>query len=353
MLAPNVTTVKDELATAYSTITRVDAFAFAAIGTTIGKLSPDPDWLGPIRNELGLLAGAGGTWQQKKDQIWTPLLQQFIDYSTLVAGFASVAKEMGNDKEAWLQALHALSESLVRAKNASQAAEREFVLQVNNLNNVETVFSSSLNKAWSALADEEEQMVALAEQIGSLQTQLAQLETDLTSGLISSGKGYIQSTVTMTYSLLTAASFSIPYLSIAGLLFTVGKEAYDLIVTDDQINETITKLGDLRLDMSEEAQAAAMTKAIIQLINAFDKNLAAVGRQLPSLSTMWANENEKVQEAIHAIQAGAQPSQMIDLVSLPSAAATWHTLASFVTQLLQAPQAGRPVSLSTSQSVNR
>lgn len=351
MLAPNVNTVKDELALAYSTVTKVDAFAYAAIGTAIGKLSPDPDWLGPIRNELALLAGAGGTWQLKKPQIWTPLLTQFPDYYTLLSGFADVAKEM--DKQAWLEALGALSDSLTRAANASRAAEREFVLQVNNLNNVETVFSSSLNKAWAALSDEEEQMVALAEQVGALQERLASLETNLTAGAISSGKSYIQSSVTMAYSLLTAASFSVPYLSIAGLLFTVGKEAYDLIVTDNQINETIVKIGDLRLEMSEEAQAAAMTKAIIQLINAFDKSLALVGRQLPALSTMWANENEKVQEAIHALQAGAVPSQMIDLVSLPSAVATWQTLSEFVTKLLATPAMGRPVALATSQPGQR
>ena len=39
--------------------------------------------------------------------------------------------------------------------------------------------------------------------------------------------------------------------------------------------------------MSENAQAAAMSKAVIQLIDNFDKSLLAVNRQLPPMAAMW------------------------------------------------------------------
>ncbi|HEY8208235.1 MAG TPA: hypothetical protein VIG99_12185 [Myxococcaceae bacterium] len=100
MLSPAVNGVVDQLALAYSTITRVDAFAYAALNSTIGKLSPDPDWLGAIRNELALLSGAGAQWQQKKPQIWTPLLNQFHDHATLVSAVANVAKDLGGVRKA-------------------------------------------------------------------------------------------------------------------------------------------------------------------------------------------------------------------------------------------------------------
>lgn len=350
MLSPNVNNVIDSLAQSYSTIARVDGFAFASMNTMIGKLSPDPDWLGPMRQELSLLSAAGARWQQQKPQIWTPLLTAFPNYATLFAGFADASAELGNDRDAWLSVLQTLSEALVRHKLAAKAAEQQFTLQVQNLSNVEAVFSSSLNKAWAALADEEQQMIDLASQVTALQDRLGQLEADLSGDAISSGKSFIQSSVTISYTLVSTAGASIPYLSIAGLLFTTGKLAYDLIVTDKAIGQTIDQIVALRIAMSQEAQAAAMSKAVIHLINSFDKQLLAVGHQLPALSTMWGAENDKVQEAIHALQAGAVPRQMFELISMPSAAASWQTLADFVPKLMLMPEAGTPVLITTSEA---
>jgi hypothetical protein len=347
MLAPNVNPVMDNLARSYSTITRVDAFAYAAMNSAIGKLSPDPDWLGPIRQELTLLNAAGAQWQAQKPTVWAPILTQFVDYSSLFAGFAEVSKELGNDRDAWIKLLTELSQSLALSANVSSAAERAFTLQANNLNNVETVFNASIKKAWAALASEEEQMLAMAEQIGALQERVATLEADLSAGAISAGQGLIQSTVTISYAVLVAASVSVPYLTLAGMLFTLGKGAYDLIVTDQKIHDAIDKITELRVAMSEEAQAAAMSKAIVQLITAFDLSLATAGRQLPALSEMWTAEKQKVQGAIHALEAGAVPKDMIELIAMPSAAATWNALAGFVTKLLATPAMGRPVTLST------
>jgi hypothetical protein len=349
MLCPNVITVCDELAQSYSTITKVDAFAYACMNTLIGKLSPDPDWLGPVRNQLALLSSSGAEWQQKKPTIWAPLLTQYTSYYTLFSGFAEVARQIGNDKDAWLQALGQLSTSLATAQNASKAAEGQFVLQINNLNNVRQVFDTSLNKAWAALANEEQAMIDLAAQVTALQDKVNALEENLNSAEISTGKSYIQSAVTISYTLVSTAGVEVPYLSIAGLVFTVGKLAYDLIVTDKEIAETIDKIVELRNKASQEAQAAAMSKAIIQLIDNFDKNLLDVQHQLPALSTMWAGEREKVDEAINALRAGAIPTQMLELVSMPSAAATWKTLANFATQLTQMVEQGKPVTITTSK----
>lgn len=349
MLCPNVMTVCDELAQSYSTITKVDAFAYASMNTSIGKLSPDPDWLGPVRNELALLSNSGAEWQQKKPTIWAPLLTQFINYYALFSGFADVASQMGDDKDAWLEALGQLRASLATAENASKAAEGQFVLQINNLNNVRQVFDTSLNKAWAALADEEQEMVALAAQVTALQDRLDSLQESINSAEISSGKSYIQSSVSISYTLVSTAGAEVPYLAIVGLVYTVGKLAYDLIVTDKEIAETIGKIVELRNKASQEAQAAAMSKGIIQLIDNFDKNLLAVQRQLPALGTMWENEKVKVDGAIAAINAGAKPTHFLELLSMPAATATWKKLADFATQLTRVAEQGKPVTLTTSK----
>lgn len=348
MLSPDVNQVKDQLARAYSTITRVDAFAYAAINSTIGRLSPDPDWIGAIRNELVILHAAGVQWQQKKSALWAPILGQLPSYSSLFAGVADVSGQLGGDRESWIQLLGSLGESLQRSELATKAAENDFLLQVNNLNNVQQVFSTSIDKAWATLAAEEEKMIAMAEQIGTLNEQLSALEADLSANAISSGKSYVQSALTMSYEVLTAtAAVSVPYLSVAGLVFTAGKQLFDLFTTADQIHATIAKIRDLSLQMTQEAQAAAMSKALIHLITGFDNSLAAVGRQLPSISAMWSAERQKVQVAIHALQAGADPESYLDLLVLRPAAATWKTLSDFAARLLMTPPMGRPVTLTT------
>lgn len=352
MLSPNLNTTTDQLAQAYSTVRQVDAFAFASMNTLVGKLNPDPDWLPTVRQRIELLSEAGELWQQKKPQIWAPILTQFTSYSTLFSGFAQVSSTLGNDKEAWMDVLTAMSAALATGKNIAHAAQGQFTLQINNLNNIRQVLDSSIATAWSSLASEEQAMIDLAVQITSLQDQLNDLEGSLSSAEISAGKGFIQSSVTISYTLVSAAGVEVPYLAIAGLLYTVGKMAYDVIVTDKEIDQTIGKIVQLRINMSQDAQAAAMSKAIIQLIDNFDKSLLAVNSQLPPLAAMWEGEQARIQQVINSIIAGAQPRQIIELVSMPSAAATWNQLSDFCVRLSQMSTNGKPVTITTSNPPN-
>jgi hypothetical protein len=105
MLSPNVNNATDQLAQGYSTIRHVDAFAFASMNTMVGKLHPDPYWLPTVRQRIELLSEAGEQWQLKKLDIWTPVLNQFINYATLFSGFAQVASRVGDNKDAWLEIL--------------------------------------------------------------------------------------------------------------------------------------------------------------------------------------------------------------------------------------------------------
>lgn len=191
-------------------------------------------------------------------------------------------------------------------------------------------------------------MVALASEVTALQDKVDSLQESINSAEISSGKSYVQSSVSISYTLVSTAGAEVPYLAIVGLVFTVGKLAYDLIVTDKEIAETIGKIVELRSKASQEAQAAAMSKGVIQLIDNFDKSLLVVQHQLPALATMWENEKHKVDGAIAALHSGAKPSQYLELLSMKAAAATWKQLADFAKKLTQMAEQGKPVTLTTS-----
>ncbi|HEX8071129.1 MAG TPA: hypothetical protein VF546_14330 [Pyrinomonadaceae bacterium] len=350
MLSPNVMHVSDQLAAAQATINKVDAFAYASINTSIGKLSPDPDWLEQVRNQLKLLSLAGQQWQLEKPNLWAPILTQFSSYASLFSSFADNRKELGDDKDIWLQALDQLKGNLNTGANASRAAEDAFKLRINDLENVRKVMSSSIDKAWAKLGAEEEQMVALATLVTSLQDRVNRLQEDLGSTGISGGQNYISSSLSITYTLVSKAGVEVPYLSIVSLIYSTGKLAYDVIVADAQIKETIDKVVEARNQLSHAAQAVAMTKAVIQLIDNFDKSLLAVQKQLPALSEMWRTEKGKVADAMSALNAGAKPSQTMALTSMKAAAATWNRLGDFVGKLSRAAQQGEHIPITVSQA---
>ena len=215
-------------------------------------------------------------------------------------------------------------------------------------------FSNSLDTAWKALADEEQKIIELATQITALQCKISELEENLSVAEISNGENLIQSSISISYELLSAAEVSIPYLTVATLIFTTSKGAYDAIVAEREISAAIDRIVKLRNDLSEEAQATAMTKALIQLINDFDKSLGKLNCQLPLISSMWRNEKESVDMTIDAINAGAIPREMFPLVSMSSIGVPcWNQLAEFSLKLLgQKIKQGQSVTLTTNKSLS-
>jgi hypothetical protein len=346
MLSPDVFFVAEQLAAAYSSILNVDRFAYSAMNTRIGVLSPDPGWLERIRGEMKLIAGSGAAWQTQKPKVLAPIVAAFDDYASAIAGVATQSSEF-TKSEHWRQALGRLCETLAACAATVEESQALFKTLVVDLQSGEKVLSDSLNLAWSELAAEEARMVDLATKIGALQTHIDNLEASLSAGEISSGQSIVQSEVSISYTLVSAGGASIPYLAIVGLLITIGKGAYDIFVTDKEINESIAKIGQARLDASLEAQAAAMTKAVIQMINGFDKTLAAIQNRLPPIAEMFRTERSKVQAAIDALQAGADPDNVLDLVTISAAATGWQELDRFARKLLRAPERGRSVALST------
>jgi hypothetical protein len=351
MLAPNVVQVGGDFADAFSDVMSVDRFAFTGMNILVGKLNPDPSWLGPVRTRIGMLSDACAAWQKDKPEIWAGVLQPFLDYYTLFKGFADVSPDFGNNKDLWLQTLTALQAGLDAAAATTAKAEASFTIHINNIKNVESLLNQSLDQGWAELSSEEDEMVALATEMTHLQDQLDQLQSSLTNSEISNGKSYIQSALSISYTIATTMGAEIPYLAILGEVFTIGKMAYDLIVTSQEITDTINKIVDLRVEVSQEAQAAAATKVVIRLIDNLNLSLASAQGRLPRFVEMWQTESGKVAATIQAVQAGVVPENLADLKLNPPLA-TWKQLADFVPKLTVGPTQGTPVKITTTGSKN-
>ncbi len=351
MLSPNVVEVSETLAGAFSQYTSVQSFGNGVIRTVISPLSPDPVWLSPLRARLANLRDTCQVWQNDGPEILVDFLQPFVNYAPLVEAVAKTAEKDAVTKADLIDLLQAMETSIDGYRAKAKSAEASFASHLKDISLAEQSLDQSLQVGWQELAKEEQQMVKIAQAITALQDRVDQLQDNLTSAEISAGKSYFQTAATISYTLVTTLGEEIPYLSIVSEVFTIGKMAYDLIVTDKQIDEAIDEIVKLRVEATEAAQAAAMAKAVIQMINNFDKRMAAMSDHLPALDQMWEAEAGKVKAVINALESGSDPATLLDLVTLTAAAASWRQLSDFSQHCMNFPiQPGKPVTISTDQT---
>jgi hypothetical protein len=350
MLSPNVVDTSDDIAAAYSQYLALNSFSVSTGQIIVSPLSPDPDWLPTLRRRIAALAKISAQWQLDYPDLVSTYLLPFTNYSSTFGAFAQQVKKFGNNVELWVQALTTLHKAALDAQNKAKTAATAFTDHLRMIKTVEGQLNESLDTAWTELDHEEAKIVALATQIVRLQDRVAQLQDNLTSGTISAGKTYFQTAATISYTVFTAVSVEIPYLSILTEIYTIGKEAYDLIVTDKEISAALQQIADLTVEASEAAQAAAMSKGVIQLIDRLNVQVTGLNDRLPALNRMWETSADQISAAIDAVRSGAIPSQVFDLVSMPSAAAGWKTLGALSRQAIAtAPKAGKPVFLTNSR----
>ena len=333
MLSPNLVEISEDIVAANSQFRAVTIFGNAAGRIVVSPLSPDPDWLPPLRHRISELAKICTQWRIDYPDNVVNYFLPFTRYATTFGAFSKQVKQFGNDIALWNDALNALHSSILAGQSQARDAAKAFRDHLRMIKIVEGQLNTSLSTAWAELSEEESKMVAIATQITRLQDRVDQLQENLTSHEISSGKSYFQTAVKISYTIMTAATVEIPYLAVVTEIYTIGKMAYDLIVTDKEIGEALQQIADLTVEASEAVQAAAMSKAVIQLINNMNFQVTGLNDHLPALDRMWETEAEKISAARDAIRSGAIPSDVFDLVSMPVASSTWDALATLSRQV--------------------
>jgi hypothetical protein len=225
---------------------------------------------------------------------------------------------------------------------------------VTKLENARAAFSmilpaidKSIQKGWTALGDEEQDMLKLTEEIGNLLAIAQSYSAKLTSDIISGGKSYVQSIVSLLYAAAAAGTAAtIPFLGIASVVFTTGKTFYDLIEDNQQLIDTMERISKLQQQLSADAVRLALTKATLRVLYQLEDMYLSSQDALPALVDLWEREQTKVQDAINALQAGADPSLYVDLQTLRPTLTNWIEITHFVSQLQKIDvQIGSPVVL--------
>lgn len=348
MLAPSINVANTLLAQAFNETLRLDSYSTATGNTTIGVLQKDPEWLASVRSRVGMLGQAGAKWIADKPEIWAPVLVQFTDYATSFASVADLQKKgLISGKDQWIKILNdVLLGQLSKAVAVTGTSGTALNDHYNDFKNIQPLLENSINQGWAALKDEEQQMIKIAEQLTRLEDLVVSLQDSITAADISTGQSVVTTTVKTLYSVATAAGESFSFLGMAAAAFTVGKYFYDVITKTDEVNKTLTRIAQLQLAASQEAQAAAGTKLVLRLLYNLELTFGRIVDVMPQLETMWTTEHDKVKATIQALQAGADPTTLFDLLTIPTANANWQTIDGFALKIpTLKTTAGPPVTL--------
>ncbi|AEY67470.1 hypothetical protein [Clostridium sp. BNL1100] len=346
MLSPNVNDTLDMLVEVYNDILEISSYGISCNSLVIGHVSEDPEWLIAARDRTLKLRAVMNKFIQKKPDILSNILEPFINYQTLFKAFVDGSKDI-NTKEQWLEFLALLCDSLSAAIQKTDAANSQFTEAYDDINNYQFLLEESINEGWEELASEEQKIVKFAEALGKLEESVQNLGVNLTASDIRSGQSYIQSMATMAYGIIVGNMTAVPYLSFVSVIFTLGKSFYDVINTSDEIQNQLGEIVNLQNSISETAQAAAITKSVIQVLDNMVKSFLKISKSLPKLSLMWNGELTKVKNAIDAVHSGSDPKLLFDLQTIGISEASWETIVGFVDRIRKPVQTGDAVTINS------
>jgi len=348
MLSPTVNQAKTQLTAAASEILKIDGYAGSVRGLQIGQLPDDPDWLISVRSRVGLLSAAAGQWFKAKPDIWGPVLSQFATYEATIAAIAQMqAEKQVTTGQQWADLLsQTLAPQLAAAAAATDAATTALQEQLNAFADIQPLLEDSIQDGWTALAAEEQQMVKISAELARLEDLVGSLGDALTSSAISDGKGVISTAVSIVYDVAVAGSEAVPFLAFVTSAITIGRFFADIAEGSAEVQSTLKQIAQLQLDASLEAQAAAGTKSVLQLLYGLQASFNTIADVLPQITQMWRSQLDLVQQAASALNDGADPSGLFDLLTLQTSAANWRTIASFANAVVTLKTGvGEPVEL--------
>lgn len=339
MLSPNVDTTIDMLTEVYNDIQGVSNYANTCNSFVVGHVSSDPEWLASVRSRVDALRDEMNAFMQQKPDIMASIIVSFVNYQTLFAAFAAQYKQLQSNDD-WKSMLESLKATATSSMSATNSSNTTFSNAYKDVSNRIFLLDDSISQGWQELSSEEAEMTRIAEAIGELTNSIASLGADVISADIRAEKTYIQSTVKMAYSVVMETASSVPYLTIATGLLSIGEGVYNTLKNASDVQNQLDKLTDLQNQATQAAQAAAITRAVLQQLNTLEKSFLSIESSLPALALVWQDEIDKLSSAIDAINAGSDPSLLFDLQTAEIAAASWQTITDFANQLHQTPQVG-------------
>ena len=342
MLAPDTTTTQNTLTSLVNQAMAMTAYSRTSQDTQVGKVPTEPEWLDAVRSDITKLRAAGDAWIMGSPEILGAIPAYFVNTGTtfrsVTDAILKILKEATPSTSEIVSLLGALKSSLDNNATSAQTNYTAWQGYISKFQDVQPLLEQSISDGWSALSEEESKIVEIAKALTSMQDEVASLSENMTSAMISGGKKSTTTAISTTYKLVAEGGGSFSFLSMATTGFTVGKMFYDLISDSAQIADDLSKVAQLQTEATEEAQAAAATKMVLQLLYQLEIRFAEIQDSMPALVQTFKDESAKIQVAIDGLNAGADPTAYLEIVGIEDAAQVWEELQSFAQKMSFFPE---------------
>ena len=68
---------------------------------------------------------------------------------------------------------------------------------------------------------------------------------------------------------------------------------------------------------------------MLRLLYNLELTFSQIVDVMPQIVTMWSTERDKIQQTVQALQAGADPTTLFDLFTIPIANSNWQAISKF------------------------
>ncbi len=343
MLSPDPEDTLEELAEVATRWARLNAFTGALLGASIQELDPEPPWLVSAREALSKNRGAGERWFEASPEVVSALVSPYIAFAATFKAFSELAPVGSNTQEnrdTLLELLGGLRGEIQTALESIDAGNRKLDGVVALFGEDHGAMVAAVGVATAAHEQEHEAIAEASAKIAALEEKISGLSEAIGAADLAAGKTFLETEVDLIFEIV-AGEIAIPFIGIGLALLSIGTDLVEVILKSGEIDEALNELHDVLIEQAEDIQAVSAIHTVLQVLNRLNEQYVLAAERGPHIKVLWTTFDQRLGDMQEALQAGADPTLMIDLQSLPKAAKVWEYLARAAKHLLQLKPASK------------
>ena len=274
----------------------------------------NPDWLTEAQDALKANVAAGVGWLDAAPAIKAAMVAPLIDYAAGFAAFAKLAvlSDSRDGVRELKRQLAEMSAKIDEALAALRAGTAPLQQVVAAFAEPHAQMIAATEAATIANASEQEEIVATAVKIATLEQTIADLGVEISSGIIDDEETIVENQIDILYGVAIGAS-EIPFVGIGLVVISLTVSIVEDVLSSVEVNNALTELRQALADQFVEAQAASALHAILGAFTRLDDLYERAMQPGPHLEMLWEREKDKLARIVEALDAHARPTEMQDL----------------------------------------
>lgn len=332
-LAPQIDETKDLLTQLVVSHTSLTSAAISAATTFIAPQESAPGWLGPLQTALTPLQESAQTWQTVTGpQVIENLPQALVSYNSRFQ--VAMQNAANGDQDRTLQDFQWLQRTAGDPLTTARALSAEVATYASDFAAQRGPIEAAIAAATKSIQQERDEMERLADLISALyqkiSAQTADVSNDWTTQ-VTTGAGLSFTLLKWGFTAATTGVAEIPFLDIAVALASITYAAIETALTERDIVDELTQIGEYKLEMTIDAQRIASLQAIQDSLGQLDTALVAA-RDAPSFAPVWEDVQTDLGDAIEELSRPGFDMTTLAM-QMTRAAAAWQQASDMATNV--------------------